>query len=80
VSLTGHGDRIRNLAWSPDGAWIATASYDHDARIWDAETGELMATLTGHADSVYSVAWSPDGARVATSSNDRTFRVWDITH
>ena len=79
MSLTGHRDRVRNIVWSPDGSWIATASYDHDVRIWDATTGALKATLTGHTDSVYTAAWSADSSRLATGSNDKSLRVWDIT-
>ena len=44
--LKGHRDRILAASFSPDGSLIATASRDHDVRIWDAETGETIETLS----------------------------------
>ena len=76
--LTGHTDTVRNLAWSPDGARIATASRDGTARIFDATSGHCERALTGHGAMVEMVAWSPDAARIATASRDQTIRVWEV--
>lgn len=76
--LTGHTDAVRNLAWSPDGTRIATASRDGTARIFAAATGHCERVLTGHQAMVEMIAWSPDSARVATASRDRTVRLWDV--
>jgi WD40 repeat protein len=32
------GDGVEDVAWSPDGQDIVTASHDRTARIWDADT------------------------------------------
>jgi WD40 repeat protein len=66
------------VAIAPDGTWLATASRDRTARIWDAATGQQRATLTGHTSSVIAVAIAPDGTWLATASRDRTARIWDI--
>ena len=69
---------VDSAAFSPDGARVVTASGDKTARVWDAATGEPLATLAGHDDDVVSrAAFSPDGARVVTASQDKTARVWD---
>ncbi|MES9602520.1 WD40 repeat domain-containing protein [Actinomadura sp. NPDC000929] len=75
--LDGHTDAVRNLAWSPDGALIATASRDGTCRLWDATTGSNTAMLEGHHGMVEMVAWAPDARRIATASRDHTVRVWD---
>ncbi|GAA2723997.1 hypothetical protein GCM10010439_20620 [Actinocorallia aurantiaca] len=72
-----HEDAVRNLAWSPDGRFIATASRDGTCRIWDVESGSCTTVLSGHDGMVEMVAWSPDSTRVATASRDRTVRVWE---
>jgi len=36
---------VWSLASSPDGRWIASASEDDTAAVWDAETGALVARL-----------------------------------
>ncbi|KAG8739326.1 hypothetical protein FRC10_005784 [Ceratobasidium sp. 414] len=69
---------IRSVAYSPDGAYIASGSDDQTVRIWDAQTGQPVGqTLNGHTDSILSVAYSPDGAYIASGSDDETVRIWD---
>jgi hypothetical protein len=65
------------VAFSPDGARLATASWDKTARLWDARTGEELLVLKGHTDEVHAVCFSPDGTRLATASADNTARLWD---
>ena len=65
------------ISWSPDGRLIATASNDHTARIWDADSGSELAVLVVHEDTVEDIAWSPDGRWIATASRDGTAQILD---
>jgi len=65
------------VAWSPDGKWLATGSWDSTAKVWDAASGRELHVLRGHNDYISSVAWSPNDKRLATGSWDQTVKVWD---
>ncbi|KAG8739325.1 hypothetical protein FRC10_005783 [Ceratobasidium sp. 414] len=74
----GHTDRIESVAYSPDGAYVASGSSGGTVRIWDACTGQPVGQpLKGHTGWVLSVAYSPDSAYIASGSEDKTVRIWD---
>src|SRR5215469_4907953 len=77
LTLRGHSDIVRSVAFSPDGKRLATASRDQTAKVWDAESGKELLTLRGHSGFVNGVVFSPDGKRLATASGDMTAKVWD---
>ena len=76
-TLSGHTHVVGFAAFSPDGARVATASWDETAKVWDASTGKELFTLRGHKGCVGGVAFSPDGRYLATASDDNTAKVWD---
>src|SRR5262249_292107 len=57
--LEGHEGPIAGLAASPDGGWLASASWDHTVRLWPLRSGDARV-LTGHQDNVNGVAFLPD--------------------
>jgi WD40 repeat protein len=61
----------------PDGKHIVSAGGDATVRVWDTETGELLARLRGHEGSVNSVTFTPDGKRIVSGSSDGTIRIWE---
>lgn len=71
-------DIIWEIAFSPDGSRIATASNDGNVRIWNANSPGPPRVFRGHVGQVWSVAFSPDGSKLLTAGYDGTARVWDL--
>ena len=76
--ITGHTAPVNSIVFSPDGNVFATASDDHTARIWDANTGIHKGSFIGHTDVTNAVDISPDGERIVTASDDKTIGLWNM--
>jgi WD40 repeat protein len=76
-TLLGHTDYVYAVAFSPDGATLASSSTDQTVRVWDVATGTLRHTLTGHTNWVWSLAFSPTAGILASGSVDETIKLWD---
>jgi WD40 repeat protein len=74
--LTAHTGQVQDIAYSPNGRLLATASIDHTVRIWDAHTGRPLRILY-HLDPVDAVAFGPTSDRIATLDYAGTIRIWD---
>jgi WD40 repeat protein len=76
--LHGHTGSIYPVAYSPDGRWLASGSWDGTVRLWDAATGETCATLR-HPTYVWELAFDPDGTWLATGcAQEARLRIWDV--
>jgi WD40 repeat protein len=82
-TLYGHHGTVNEVAISPVGRTLATASDDRTVLLWDltdpVHPARIGPPLTGHHDKVASVTFSPDGRTLATGSTDKTVLLWDLT-
>jgi WD repeat/SOCS box-containing protein 1 len=90
-SLEGHRHDVCSCDFSPDGALLATSSYDTTVIVWDPHIGCKLMQLShlfpspppsyvaGANDAyVRGVSFSHDGRHIATVSDDGFLRFWDI--
>jgi WD40 repeat protein len=74
--ISGHGEPVKSVAISADGAVVVTGSADGSVRVTDGRTGAVSKTLL-HESAVVGLAITPDGSRVVTGSEDNKARLWE---
>jgi WD40 repeat protein len=73
--LRGHRDRVSAVSFSSSGELLASASLDHDVRVWDVASGEQVQ-LVQHNTAVHDAQFSPDGRWLVTAANRGG--LWDV--
>ena len=73
-TLEGHKDAILELAYSPDGTKLLTASAELYILVWDPHSGQQLAQSATHGDAVADIAWR-DNEYFASSSYDNQVHI-----
>jgi WD40 repeat protein len=66
----GHMAKITDIAFTPNGKQLVSASDDKTVRVWDVETGKTVRLIRGQIGpgqegKIYAMALSPDGRLLA---------------
>lgn len=77
-ALKGHTDAIVAIAFSPDGASLASASRDKTVKLWNLKTGQTVRTITGAENQLSALAFSADGKQLAVGDVSLLVRVIDV--
>jgi hypothetical protein len=77
--FAGHGDVVFGLAFRPDGAQLASASFDQTVRFWDLARNRTAGVFRGHSDFVYDVAYDRDGKTLLSVGKDRAIKRIDVS-
>ena len=77
-----HKKRVTSIAYSSDGSFLVSGSWDYYVVIWNASTGEMIKKLKGHNNFVESVVVSPNNKYIASGSslsrNIGQICIWNI--
>ena len=74
-----HRDAVNAAIFSAADKWIATASVDGTARLWDPQNGGERLVLQHGKDSVRALAFDANDTLVATGTESGVVRVWRVT-
>jgi WD40 repeat protein/DNA-binding XRE family transcriptional regulator len=80
ATLQGHRGMVTTLAWTTDGARLASGSWGHGSDqlfIWDAQSWQRIRALDDPNELVFGVAWSAAGERLVSAGSDGILRWWN---
>ena len=75
--LTAHTDQLHAVAYSRDGRFAVTGSWDRTVRFWDPRTYQEAGAPIQSPSPVNTLATSPDSRLIATGGQDGMVRLWD---
>ncbi|KAG2036950.1 WD40-repeat-containing domain protein [Suillus americanus] len=76
--LEGHTNFVNAISLSRNGRFLASASGDKTARLWNLDTNLLVGQPLQHDDSLSSAALSPDGKVLVTGCKNNNAYAWDV--
>ncbi|CEL54098.1 putative WD repeat-containing protein alr3466 OS=Nostoc sp, (strain PCC 7120 / UTEX 2576) GN=alr3466 PE=4 SV=1 [Rhizoctonia solani AG-1 IB] len=79
LSLIPARSQVRCVAYSSNGVFFATGTFDGRILVWDAMTLQLtIDPVHAHNQVINAIAISPDDTQVCSCSDDMTICIWDI--
>ena len=78
-SIPAHKLNVTSLATSADGRFLASGSLDNSTKLWDAATGQHIATFYAHNRPVWALAFSPDSETLASGSCDKAIMLCSVS-
>jgi WD40 repeat protein len=75
----GHALNVWSVAFSPDGRYALSGSWDNTLKLWEVSSGREIRTFQGHSSGVSSIAFSPDGRYALSGSKDNTLKLWEVS-
>lgn len=75
-SLPSIHAHVRSVRFSPAGRLLAAAGDSRVIALFDAQSGEQVASLSGHQSWIMCLDWSSTGEYLASGSWDGSVRIW----
>ncbi|MCA8955259.1 MAG: hypothetical protein KDC87_04245, partial [Planctomycetes bacterium] len=69
TDIPAHRQACAHAVFSADGRWIATASHDTTAKVWNAADGALLHTLPGNGSQLWTIAFARNGRYLALAGD-----------
>lgn len=77
--LEGHADKVRAIAFSPDGKFLVSGGEDRkNIRLWDTAAGKEVRSFDADPAPILTVAFSPNGQSIVTGGQSNIVRIWDV--
>lgn len=72
-----HTNTVRDVKFSPDGAWLVSTGLDRSIVRYDGKTGEYVDKIeNAHNGGIFGISWFTDSSAFVTASADGTVKSW----
>jgi hypothetical protein len=79
LRTSGHPGGVNAVAFSPDSKLIVSGGADNTVRLWDANSGAMLAILNGHQNPVVQVFFSTDGSTIFSRDDKGVIQLWRVS-
>lgn len=76
--LSGHEGPISTLAFTPDGRYLVSGSWDHTIRVWSVFDRSQTSEVLQLTSDLLCIAIRPDSAQIAASTLDGSLTFWSL--
>lgn len=77
-AFEAHENGVDALAFSLDGRLLASGGRDDSIKLWNVETGDLLAVLAGHNKPVLTLAFAVNDLFLISGSGDNKLKLWGV--
>ena len=77
-SFSGHQDRVRSLAVTPNGKRVVSGGDDRTIRVWDLHSASELLRIPLMRQWPRAIAVTPDGDFAVTAAESNVLKLWDL--
>lgn len=77
-TISAHKSDINDLDFSPNNAFLISASAEKNMKLFDIQDGSNLQTFKGHKKGLWSCTFSPTEQIVASCASDSTIKLWEL--